>query len=431
MPRRWIVPASSAFLVTASALLAALIVGRGCETRCTSVFDCGDHGYCSSLGRCEVECFVDRDCLMPEECRGNPVACQPRGLRCNSVGRCVDHGLPPRLGTSRPAEVDRRPQEVSGWDAPPGSGPAFIVNRLAIAPQGVGVDVNRVCNEAAGCADNALWRLGELGNSQIARGLVEGQTLLLLEAAGLSTPYIGEEPSMTLKMYGALDADYPPFTDNDFGPAREGGPCCEFRIHPQSLSGIPGQAKARSPARIENGGYLRSLAPMSLRFTIAAGAPPYPEIRIEQSSVTGRMPSSLRRFDDGVLGGAVPIQVLAQTANPYCNTVNPLCRFRFGSNSTLLDLVHTLVSPRPDVDLDQDGLECLLDTDGDGLIDVCCDGFGAAEACGRGAACAGATVAPLEPDKPWTCARRGSMADGYSVGMVFGAVRATIVGVGQ
>lgn len=236
---------------------------------------------------------------------------------------------------------------------------------------------------------------------------------------------------MTLKVYGARDADDPYFPANNFAPASDGGPCCEFRINSQSLTGLPPQARARAPARIENAGQLRSLAWVPIQFTLTVGNPPYPEIRLERVLFSGRIPSGLRVFDNGLLGGAVPINTLAQTENPYCKTVSPRCPLRF-NESTLIDLVSTLLGPRPDVDLDLDGLECVKDTDGDGSVDLCCDGFGTADTCtGSGNTCPGSRVLPIQADKPWTCALHPRIADGYSVAIAFTAVRATIVGIGQ
>jgi hypothetical protein len=45
-------------------------------------------------------------------------------------------------------------------------------------------------------------------------------------------------------------------------------------------------------------------------------------------------------------------------------------------------------------------------------------------------ACPGREIAPINP-QPWSCALHPQIADGYSVGITFTAVAATIVGVGQ
>ncbi|MEQ8275218.1 MAG: hypothetical protein RMA76_43475 [Deltaproteobacteria bacterium] len=422
----WLFPASSAFLVTAIVVLFGVLASPGCQTRCTSNFDCGG-SFCSQ-GRCETECFADIDCQRPPECQDNPTACVPKGLRCNGIGRCVGavRLRPPVEGTR---DVFTPPNDgiIDGWDDRPGSGRAFIVNQIAIAGDDRGFDIDGVCTED-GCIDNYLHRLGDLGNDQIRQGLLGGESLLLLELAGLEQNYLGDDSSMTVKIYGARDADDPFFPANNFKIPPGHSTCCEFKINPQSLAGIPSQARARAPARIERG-RLRSLAPVPIQFTLTVGVPPHPEIRLERVLISGRLPSNLAEFSEGLLGGAVPVNTLAQTENPYCRTVSPRCPIPF-TDSTLIDLVANLLGPQPDVDLDFDGLECVRDMNGDGAIDVCCDGADGADTCG-GSSCPGNAVAAVDPAKPASCALHPQVADGYSVGITFTAVAAKIVGVGQ
>lgn len=426
----WLLPASSLFALSVLAMAGGFALGPGCQVRCESNFDCGDQGYCSPSGRCETECFSDQDCQKPPECLNNPTACRPKGLRCNGVGRCVGQYQFVRPQVDFEPDVERVPDEIQGWDDPPGSGRAFIINQIAIAGQDRGFDIDGQCT-ADGCIDNFLWHLGELGNDQIRQGLLGGESLLLLELAGLDEPYRGDDSSMTVKIYGARDADDPFFPANNFKVPPGFTTCCEFKINPQSLSGLPPQARARAPARIERG-RLRSLAPVPIQFTLTVGSPPHPEIRLERVLLSGRVPSSLDEFDEGLLGGAVPINTLAQTENPYCKTPSPRCSVQF-VDSTLIDLVSTLLGPQPDVDLDFDGLECVRDTDGDGVINVCCDGVGLNDSCAGGTTmgCPGAMVDPVDRTKPYTCAQAPDIADGYSVGITFTAVKATIVGFGQ
>ena len=329
-------------------------------------------------------------------------------------------------------EIDRVPDRIQGWDDPPGSGAAFILDSIAIAGQNQGFDVDGFCSDAAGCIDNYLWRMGELGNDQIRQGLLGGESLLLMELAGLDEPYRGDDESMTVKIYGARDADEPFFPANNFKVPPNYQTCCEFRINPRSLAGSPRQARARAPARVERG-RLRSLAPVPIQFTLTVGSPPHPEIRLERVLLSGRLPANLGSIDDGLLGGAVPINTLAQAENPYCKTVSPRCPVQFG-DSTLVDLVSTLLGNIPDVDLDFDGAECTKDTDGDGQIDRCCDGADGSDPCMAGQnECLNGSVAipPSDPLRPWTCALDPRIADGYSIGITFSAVKATIVGVGR
>jgi hypothetical protein len=393
-------------------------------------FDCGEGGYCSPLGRCETECFSDLDCQKPPECQNNPTACRPKGLRCNGFGRCVGTFRLQRPGSVREVEIDAPPERIDGWDDPPGAGTSFIVNQIAIAGENSGFDIDGQCPDGANCIDNFLYSLGELGNDQIRQGLLGGESLLLVELAGLEQPYRGDEESVTVKIYGARDADEPFYPANNFAPPPLETTCCEFRINQQSLAGLPQQARARAPAKIEFGD-LRSLAPVPVQFTLTVGTPPHPEVRLERVLLSGRIPASLRELSQGLLGGAIPVQTLANTENPYCKTVSPRCPIQF-SESKLVDLVSTLLGPRPDVDLDDDGLECVRDTNGDGAIDLCCDGAGPGSACNANlSACPGQEVPPVNPDRPWTCALDPRIADGYSVAIAFTGVRATIVGIGQ
>ena len=78
-----------------------------------------------------------------------------------------------------------------------------------------------------------------------------------------------------------------------------------------------------------------------------------------------------------------------------------------------VDYLNYHITPtQPDQDLDQDGLERVMDTDGDMQIDLCIDGNGTQII---GTACV------LDP----------RMADGYSMSVQIQAVRALIAGVGQ
>lgn len=147
--------------------------------------------------------------------------------------------------------------------------------------------------------------------------------------------------------------------------------------------------------------------------------------------MSGRVPPELDRFSEGLLGGAVPINTLAQTENPYCKTVSPRCPVQF-TDSTLIDLVSTILGPRPDVDLDFDGLECARDTNGDGTIDLCCEGVPGSDFCTNALSmCPGARINPTDPNRPHTCSLNPKVADGYSVALTFSAVAAKIVGIGQ
>jgi hypothetical protein len=444
--RPWLLSLSSVFALSAVVTLAAFSFGPGCQARCISNFECSNGGlggaYCSSDGVCTTDCFTDLDCRQPPECQNNPSACVPKGLFCTGLGKCIGSYAPQRSSMTRMAPDTGGPSgPVEGWDLQPASGKAFIINQIAIAGKDRGFDLDGNCDQTTGngCVDNILWQLGELGNDQIRQGLLGGESLLLMELAGLDDPYHGDDKSVTVKIYGARDADDPFFPANNFKVPPGHTTCCEFKINPQSITSPPPQARARAPAKIERG-RLFSLAPVPIQFTLTVGAPPHPEIRLERVLISARIPSTVSTnmpgalgIDEGLLGGAVPINTLAQTENPYCKTVSPRCTVQF-TDSTLIDLVATLLSPTPDIDLQipPDGLEAVLDVDGDGRICLCCAGNGLGPAATNNH-CNKAVIEPLDPapDKKWTCALNPKVADGYSVGITFTAVQARIVGVGQ
>ena len=429
MQRSWLVPLSSAFCVVCWAILAGVVAGPGCQTRCFNTFDCGPGSFCAADGRCETECFTDLDCRAPIECGDNPTRCRPKGLSCNGQGKCTGQYEFATPSTDREIDLPERAPEVDGWEDPPGTGVAFIVDTLAVARPDQGFDLDGDCDDS-GCIDNQLSGLAGLGNDSIYAGVRGGESLLLIEIMGLDENNIANDPSITVNIYSARDADDPFFPANNFRVPDGQSSCCEFTINPKSLvGGNPPTSRARAPATM-SAGNIRSLVPVPIEFTVTVGAPPHQEVRLEQVKLSGRLASNLRKIDEGVLGGAVPLSTLAQIENPYCRTISPQCPVALGS-STLLDLVNSFGGPNPDIDLDDDGLECILDTNGDRVVDTCCDGSLTVASCPRNGDCA-REVTPLGEGRPaWQCAQHPNMADGYSIAFTFTAVAARILGIGQ
>jgi len=223
LPRRWLAAFASTFF-------AAFAVGVGmpaCQTRCYTAFDCGTGSFCNA-GRCETQCYVDDDCIHPPDCQDNPLACAPQGLRCNAVGRCIRGTIDTRPHATRSVIDVGIPRIVEGWGDAPGTGHSFIVNALAIADRARGFDIDGDCRGPGDCIDNSLYQLGQLGNDQIRQGLLGGETLLLIELAGVDTPFAGNDTSLTAKFYGARDADDPFFPANNFDIPTGETHCCEF-----------------------------------------------------------------------------------------------------------------------------------------------------------------------------------------------------------
>lgn len=378
-----------------------LAPGVGLSRRLFAVLELGFRNGDCAVRSCDDSCTY---------CDPSLDICRPQQGRCDLMGQCVL------------SEAVACTTGVDGWDDSPGQGNVFVINSLAIAEQNRGFDIDGECSEVVGCLDNALWGLGSLVNDQIRQGVLGGDFRELIELSGLDDPYRGEDASITVKIYNATDADDPFFPANDFAvPFGSSEPCCQFVISPQSLSSLPPQARIRAPARITQG-RLRTLASVPLQTSVAQGAPPYPEMRIERALLSARLAADRSELTEGLIGGAIAVSTLAGLENPFCRVATPRCPEGLVGSSQL-DLVTALVGPQPDIDLDFDGLECALDTTGDGRVDRCCDGE--ADACGT----CSHIVPPIDASVPGSCALDPRMADGYSIAYVFTAVRAEVVGI--
>jgi hypothetical protein len=317
-----------------------------------------------------------------------------------------------------PPQSDADPSD--GWMAAPGEGTAFIVSDLVIAGRDEGFDLDGNCaTDGTGCVDNGLWILGPLANDQIRQGLLGGESLLLVELVGYKGAAAGDDSALTVKFYPAKDADDPFFPANNFKVPAGQASCCEFLVSPSGLFGAPPQALARLPARAE-GMTIRSTESVSLPIVSTVDPDPI-AATLERATVEISIDPATNQLR-GRLGVAVPASALAKFSNPYCKTVGPRCPVAVVSS--LLDLLVMLKGPRPDVDLDGDGLECILDTDGDAVIDRCCEGT--TDGGCREGSCLGEVI---EPGASAGCVDNPRVADGYSITIGFAAVPATIVGV--
>ncbi|NJK88989.1 MAG: hypothetical protein HC923_05995 [Myxococcales bacterium] len=165
---------------------------------------------------------------------------------------------------------------------------------------------------------------------------------------------------------------------------------------------------------------------MSFQVVLTIGSPPHPELRLNRTRVRAVLPSNLRELNDGLIGAAIPLNTLARIDNPYCLAgASAQCPRNLPQGSTLVDLVSVFAGPSPDIDGDGDGLECVLDDDGNGVVDGCCDGLLVCPL--RSFECGGRSIPPITAVKS-SCATDPRMADGYSVGIRFQAVAANIIG---
>lgn len=317
------------------------------------------------------------------------------------------------------AAVEEEPQPEpetlpDGWDDPPASGSMFIVNAMAFAGD-----------------TGILAGLGAVMNDSLQQQLLGGELLLLVEIAGLDEGFLGDDNSVTIKFYSAIDADDPAFPWNNFAVPPGETECCAFEIDAQSITtGLPPIARSRTPGRIA-GGLLETLSPVPLQFVFRIGAPPYPEVRIERVMFSAQLNASLTELSNSRLSGALPITTLAQWENSFCKTVSPECTVQF-TDSTMLDLVTSLLGVQPDVDLSvpENGEACVLDTDGDARIDRCCAANGTGP-CFIGNECLNEAVEPILSSEPGSCALSPAIDDGYSVTFNLTAVRASVVGIGS
>lgn len=244
--------------------------------------------------------------------------------------------------------------------------------------------------------------------------------MLLIELAGFAGLPAGNDSALTVKFYAAKDADDPYFPANNFKVPAGQEKCCEFLISPSGVEGTPPQALARLPARLE-GTTIRSTESGSLLIVSTVEPDPI-TATLERATVELTIDPETNHIR-GRLGVALPASDLDKFRNPYCATVSPRCPVSV-LDSSLLDLFVAVKGPRPDIDLDGDGLECLLDSDGDTLVDRCCEGT--SDGGCREGACSGPVI---EPGAGAGCIDNPRVADGYSITIEFAAVPATILGV--
>ena len=306
----------------------------------------------------------------------------------------------------------------------------FVARELSVAEPFLGVDLDGRCDDS-GCNDNAIGRVARLVNPTLRRSVAAGQTLLLLELVGVDGALEEDDDSLTLKIYGARDADRPAFPANDFEPVGDRA-CCAFEIDPASLVSPPAQARARAPAKIERG-RLRTLAPVPIELVFGIGAAPNPVLRFERVLIRGFIVDGVV---EGLMGGVLTMASLQRVDNPYCRIFDVDCppSERSGDDDTLLDFVLRAVAPQPDIDLDFDGIECLVDRDADGRIDLCCDGRGSGiDQCDPELACAepGREIAAGPGSRPTDCVFSERIRDGFSSTLDFRTVPARVVGLGN
>lgn len=400
------------FVLSAALSMALVISAPACSPGCYNTFDCDSGSFCSDDQVCLTQCFIDEDCRT-----------QKLGFRClEATGRCSGD-------FDQPQGPPGEPEPYDGWEGfldPPNTGRTFVLDRLSIATRAdIGLDLDNVIETPR--VDNVLSAAGGYANNLIEAGVARGESLVVMEIAGLDADYTGKDREVTVKVYGATDADEPPrFSNNFTTPAGESS-CCTFNIDSESVPS--NQAQARFRARITE----RKIVPIeasNIAFTLAIGNPPHQKLHFQQARIAGSLiGNDVTGIREGLIGGAVPMADLASTsASPFC-LPGENCAVTSPIDRTVLDLVAVLVAPTPDFDLDGDGLECTVTTGGNPTVDACCDGAKAGPCLTAAGACAsGIQVEPLVASRPASCAEDARIRDGYSIALSYDAVPATVVG---
>jgi len=306
---------------------------------------------------------------------------------------------PPTASTPVPCLGDS-----DGFQEPPASGVAFLIDRSTLAGPESGLDVN-----GDGRADGMLNRAWGYGRTNIDATLMQeiesGRQLSALEIAGLCAPFSGNDPAVTLKLYDAMDVDGDPTTT-----------FCGDRERICSQLAVPRYALSETfPYRTEPGSLTAGRAVFSgeapLPFAIGPSTSLLLSLHHSLAAVT--LPADLSEIDDGMVCGTLTVAALADMALARdCPPAAFCLTARDADDPSSLSAADRLALPpayQPDVDLDGDGLERYqVDFFASPRTVTCHDGDGSLVA---------------EPD----CLHSGRMADGFSICFSFHAVGAVLV----
>lgn len=274
---------------------------------------------------------------------------------------------------------------------------SYVIRTLTAAPQGVGLDWDGLCTPQ-GCADNVA---GPRVWPDFARGPQDWQILDLVTAqAGLGH----------VRWVQAADADDDP-TNNFFSEQSEPTGCCLFEVKRESLNSND-QPLWSVSARVSGGQWLVTApGPAIVLRSVGQTLP------LEQ--VVLRFSKSEEGLREGLLAALVPPGPLAALPGHICPLTSG-CMM-----GSVLDGMVAVVG-QPDIDRDGDGRDCFYDSNGDGRVDICCDGEG--ERC-RGAANCSTKVPSPDRLNPGLCAQDPRMADAWSIAFNFEADPAEVTGV--
>jgi hypothetical protein len=366
---------------------------------CADPCACPLGGYCNEEGQCTFECEVDADCPSLE-CPSDESCCSPRA-------NCLAYQCVREVVTED--QCGPAPEVSEGWDDAPGSGEAYIMSRMRITSS---------CLDDGPCA-NALLPIHLQLDYRFQTSIGVNSIRALAEITGRDQASGDFDRSVTVKVYQVIDADDPTMRSNDFRPYNEGGECCKFRLKPDLPPEIQNPL-GRWPGRLRAGGFesLESADRVAMPFSIVSGT--LAPMLLHDVAMRGTLGPDGKLSTLEIFGNLRPSEMW-MLQNSACQGFAESCPRVMPEDATFLDFVFA-ASGSPDLDRNGDGLECLYDSNDDGIIDRCCaptsDGT-----CNP--ICA--TIDPTFPSTPSTCALNPALQDAYSVAFTIDLVPATLL----
>ena len=275
------------------------------------------------------------------------------------------------------ADLATAPPDMVAPGCMPNLAPAYFVSSLQFMPAGQGFDLN-----GDGTPDNQMGQIGQLANSGLAQSIQAGTSIMLVVVAGRQGPPLVEGDQPQASLFVGLDADSPPDPSNN---ADNG----QFFVSTQQFDVNCNPTTAYDHSVVQNGKLESSAAKTNIVIG-TIGTIQFVDTRQELVPTSADLTTW-----QGQTGGIELACSLSITPFPGPNP------------SSLLDVLANY-GIEPDMDRDGDGLEQII---GDGTtIKQCVDGDGTVI---MGRNC------PCDP----------RIADGYSGGLQFTVVPATILGV--
>lgn len=246
----------------------------------------------------------------------------------------------------------------------------FVISEMTILERD---DIRAFDLNGDGIADNQLGALPNAVSEKFNGLISSGFVILLVELIDVESPV--DDPKIGLRVYGGQDKDGNP--SNNFTGSEH------FNIDHASLD-PDGEPLLHSDSSLQHGSFVVDFGQATVTFF---GIP------LTRVHITASLLENQSELNDGVLAAGISIGTLANTGGV--------------ASENLLKLLAVNLTTQPDLDNDDDGLETLVDTDGDTIIDRCIDGDGTA-------------IDGID------CVHDPRIADGFSTAFGLAAVRCTI-----